>query len=96
MLDDLSNENLQRINRKISARIHAEVVALWLTDRHRTTRQPPQMKCAQDCILLNLFWDALPKLYNDLTALASLPRSCLAFELASTHHGWAATDGNQM
>ncbi|MDO9302510.1 MAG: phosphoenolpyruvate carboxylase, partial [Anaerolineales bacterium] len=74
LLDDLSNENLSpRKQEKIHARIHAEVVALWLTDRHRTTRPAATDEVRTGLYFVeSVFWDALPALYNDLDhALAS-------------------------
>lgn len=68
MLDDLSNENLSpRKQEKIRAKIHAEVVGLWLTDRHRSTRPAATDEVRTGLYFVeSVFWDTLPELYNDL------------------------------
>ena len=74
MLDDLSNKDLApNKQEKIHAKILAEVVGLWLTDRHRTTRPAATDEVRTGLYFVeSVFWDSLPELYNDLDhALAS-------------------------
>ncbi len=74
LLDELSNENLSlRKVEIIHAKIHAEVVALWLTDRHRVARPAATDEVRTGLYFVeSVFFDALPALYNDLShALAS-------------------------
>jgi len=68
MLDDLSNKNLSpRAQEKIHAKIYAEVVALWLTDRHRAARLAATDEVRTGLYFVeSVFWDALPELYEDL------------------------------
>jgi len=74
LLDDFSNENLSpRKREKLRAKIRAEIVALWLTDRHRTTRPAATDEVRTGLYFVeSVFLDSLPALYEDLDhALAS-------------------------
>jgi phosphoenolpyruvate carboxylase len=68
MLDDLSCKNLSpRMQEKIHGKIHAEVAALWLTDRHRAARLAATDEVRTGLYFVeSVFWDALPEVYNDL------------------------------
>jgi phosphoenolpyruvate carboxylase len=68
LLDDLSNVNLSpSMQAKIHAKIYAEVVGLWLTDRHRTTRPAATDEVRTGLYFVeSVFLDALPALYDDL------------------------------
>ena len=74
MLDDLSNKNLSpRAREKIRAKIHAEIVGLWLTDRHRTARLAATDEVRTGLYYVeSVFWDAIPALYNDLDQALAL------------------------
>lgn len=74
LLDHLSGFRLSpREQEKTRSGIHAEVVGLWLTDRHRTARPAVTDEVRTGLHFVEtVFWDALPMLYNDLDyALAS-------------------------
>jgi len=74
LLDDLSDESLSaRLQKKTSDAIRAEVVALWLTDRHRAARLAATDEVRTGLYFVeSVFWEALPALYEDLEdALAS-------------------------
>ena len=68
LLDQLSNEDLSaRMQKKIRDSIRAEVVALWLTDRHRTARLAVTDEVRTGLYFVSsVFWDALPVMYDDL------------------------------
>ncbi|MBC7877718.1 MAG: phosphoenolpyruvate carboxylase [Anaerolineales bacterium] len=68
MLDDLSSEKLSpRKEKKIHEGLRAEIVGLWLTDRHRTTRPAATDEVRTGLYYVeSVFWDALPELYYDL------------------------------
>jgi phosphoenolpyruvate carboxylase len=68
LLDRLSNERLSaHRQKKIRDSIHAEVVALWLTDRHRPSRLAVTDEVRTGLYFVgSVFWDALPVLYDDL------------------------------
>ncbi len=47
--------------------IHAEVISLWLTDRHRTARLAVTDEVRTGLYFVDsVFWDALPAIYDDL------------------------------
>src|SRR5829696_4863159 len=74
LLDDLSDESLSpRLQKKTRDAIRAEVVALWLTDRHRAARLAATDEVRTGLYFVeSVFWEALPALYEDLEdALAS-------------------------
>ena len=51
------------------ASLRAEVTALWLTDRNRTTRPAVTDEVRTGLYFVDaVFWDALPRIANDLTA----------------------------
>ena len=68
LLDRLSNEDLSpRLQKKTRDAIRAEVVSLWLTDRHRTARPAATDEVRTGLYFVeSVFWDALPALYEDL------------------------------
>ena len=68
LLDQLSNGNLsQRSQKKIRNSIRAKIVALWLTDRHRTAQLAATDEVRTGLYFVDtVFWDALPALYEDL------------------------------
>ncbi len=68
LLDRLSNKNIsQRLKNKIRDSIRAEVVTLWLTDRHRISRLAVTDEVRTGLYFVeSVFWDALPALYEDL------------------------------
>lgn len=68
LLDDLSNEKLSRRAQEIiQKKVYAEVVALWLTDRHRSARPAATDEVRTGLYFVeSVFFDALPTLYNDL------------------------------
>ncbi len=74
LLDQLSNEEILPHQRnKILLSIRADIAALWLTDRHRTTRPAVTDEVRTGLHFVeSVFWDALPALHDDLDrALAS-------------------------
>lgn len=74
LLDDLSNKNLSsRKKEKIKNKIRAEVEALWMTDRHRTTRPTATDEVRTGLFFVDsVFWNTLPELYKDLDAALAL------------------------
>ncbi len=68
LLDSLSDEDLSpRLQKKTRDDIRAEVVSLWLTDRHRTARLAATDEVRTGLYFVeSVFWDALPALYEDL------------------------------
>ncbi|HSJ87554.1 MAG TPA: phosphoenolpyruvate carboxylase [Anaerolineales bacterium] len=68
LLDQLADEKLsQRVQKKIRDAIRAEVVALWLTDRHRTAKLAVTDEVRTGLYFVeSVFWEALPALYEDL------------------------------
>src|SRR5512139_2609075 len=68
LLDRLSSEDLSvRLQKKVRDSIHAEVVALWLTDRHRMARLAVTDEVRTGLYFVSsVFWDALPVMYDDL------------------------------
>ena len=68
LLGDIASHHLTpRERENIRAAIHAEVASLWLTDRDRTVRPPVTDEVRTGLYFVeNVFWDALPILYEDL------------------------------
>ena len=68
LLNDISSHHFTpREREKIRAAIHAEIASLWLTDRDRTVRPPVTDEVRTGLYFVeNVFWDALPTLYEDL------------------------------
>jgi phosphoenolpyruvate carboxylase len=68
LLSDISSHRFTpREREQIRAAIHAEVASLWLTDRDRTVRPPVTDEVRMGLYFVeNVFWDALPILYEDL------------------------------
>ena len=74
LLDQLSDETLsQRLQKKIRDSIRAEVIALWLTDRHRTAKLAVTDEVRTGLYFVeSVFWDSLPALYEDLADALAL------------------------
>jgi len=67
LIDIAGHRHTPRERAKIRSAIHAEVASLWLTDRHRTVRPPVTDEVRTGLYFVeNVFWDALPLLYEDL------------------------------
>jgi phosphoenolpyruvate carboxylase len=68
LLDRLSNGRVSaRQQKKLRDAIRAEVVALWLTDRHRTARLAATDEVRTGLYYVDtVFWEALPAIYEDL------------------------------
>jgi phosphoenolpyruvate carboxylase len=68
LLDRLSSRTLSaRLQKKVRDSIRAEVLALWLTDRHRTSQLAVTDEVRTGLYFVeSVFWDALPHLYEDL------------------------------
>lgn len=68
LLEALSNNGLTpRQSDKIRGQIHAQIVALWLTDRHRTARLSVTDEVRTGLYYLeSVFWEAMPDIYRDL------------------------------
>ncbi|RPI98544.1 MAG: phosphoenolpyruvate carboxylase, partial [Chloroflexi bacterium] len=74
LLDQISGERLTpREREKTRSSIQAEIASLWLTDRDRTTQPAVTDEVRTGLYFVdNVFWDAIPLLYEDLRyALAS-------------------------
>jgi phosphoenolpyruvate carboxylase len=67
-LDQISSERLTpREQERTRAAIQAEIASLWLTDRDRTTQPAVTDEVRTGLYFVdNVFWDALPLLYDDL------------------------------
>ena len=68
LLDQLSNDHVsQRHQKKVRDSIRAEVIALWLTDRHRTAKLAVTDEVRTGLYFVEtVFWEAIPMLYEDL------------------------------
>ena len=68
-----SNDFTPREREKTRSAIHAEIASLWLTDRDRTVQPAVTDEVRTGLYFVdNVFWDAVPNLYEDLErALAS-------------------------
>jgi phosphoenolpyruvate carboxylase len=68
LLDRLSEEDISpRQQKKMRDSIHAEVLSLWLTDRHRAARLAATDEVRTGLYFVDtVFWDALPAIYEDL------------------------------
>lgn len=68
LLDQIAGERLTpREQEKARASIQAEIISLWLTDRDRTTQPAVTDEVRTGLYFVdNIFWDALPLLYEDL------------------------------
>jgi phosphoenolpyruvate carboxylase len=74
LLNQISNDDLTpREKEETRAAIRAEIAGLWLTDRDRTVQPAVTDEVRTGLYFVeNVFWDALPTLYEDLErALAS-------------------------
>ena len=74
LLDRLSNQTISaRLQKKLRDSIRAEVVALWLTDRHRTAKLAVTDEVRTGLFFVeSVFWAALPALYEDLEDALSI------------------------
>lgn len=68
LLDQVSNDRLsKRVQKKVRDSIRAEVIALWLTDRHRTAKLAVTDEVRTGLYFVEtVFWEAIPMLYEDL------------------------------
>jgi phosphoenolpyruvate carboxylase len=68
LLEEISRSGLTPSERqKIRAAIHADISSLWLTDRDRTVQPAVTDEVRTGLYFVeNVFWDALPTLYEDL------------------------------
>ncbi|MGZ9166079.1 MAG: phosphoenolpyruvate carboxylase [Anaerolineales bacterium] len=68
LLEEISNDRLTPGEReKTRSAIHAEIASLWLTDRDRTVQPDVTDEVRTGLYFVeNVFWDALPTLYEDL------------------------------
>ena len=68
LLDELSSKHLlPQVEEKTRASIRAEIISLWLTDRHRAARIAATDEVRTGLYFLeSVFWEALPALYEDL------------------------------
>jgi phosphoenolpyruvate carboxylase len=68
LLDRLSHGRVSaRQQKKLRDAIRAEVVSLWLTDRHRTARLAATDEVRTGLYFVSsVFWEALPAIYDDL------------------------------
>jgi phosphoenolpyruvate carboxylase len=68
LLEEISRSHLTpRERQKTRAAIHAEIASLWLTDRDRTVQPAVTDEVRTGLYFVeNVFWDALPTLYEDL------------------------------
>lgn len=74
LLDRLSGQTISaRLQKKLRDSIRAEVVALWLTDRHRTAKLAVTDEVRTGLYFVeSVFWAALPALYEDLEDALSI------------------------
>ena len=68
LLGEISQEHFTpREREETRAAIHAEIASLWLTDRDRTVQPAVTDEVRTGLYFVeNVFWDALPTLYEDL------------------------------
>lgn len=68
LLEQISDDDITpREKEKISDAIHAEIASLWLTDRDRTVQPEVTDEVRTGLYFVeNVFWDALPTLYDDI------------------------------
>jgi phosphoenolpyruvate carboxylase len=68
LLDQISSHHFTpRERQKTRAAIHAEISSLWLTDRDRTVQPAVTDEVRTGLYFVdNIFWDALPAIYEDL------------------------------
>jgi len=78
LLDQISSDRFTPRERETTrAAIHAEISSLWLTDRDRMVQPAVTDEVRTGLYFVdNIFWDALPGIYEDLErALADFERS---------------------
>src|SRR5215211_364763 len=74
LLREISNERYTpREREKTRSGIHADIVSLWLTDRDRTVQPAVTDEVRTGLYFVeNVFWDAVPTLYEDLEQALAL------------------------
>jgi phosphoenolpyruvate carboxylase len=74
LLEDIASErSTPRERQQARAAIHAEVAGLWLTDRDRTVQPAVTDEVRTGLYFVeNVFWDAVPALYEDLERALAL------------------------
>ena len=74
LLDEISSERFTpRQREETRAAIHAEIASLWLTDRDRTVQPAVTDEVRTGLYFVeNVFWDAVPTLYEDLERALAL------------------------
>ena len=74
LLDDISNDRFTpREREKTRSAIHADIASLWLTDRDRTVQPAVTDEVRTGLYFVeNVFWDAVPTLYEDLEEALAL------------------------
>ena len=74
LLDEISREDFTpREREQTRSAIHAEIASLWLTDRDRTVQPAVTDEVRTGLFFVeNVFWDAVPTLYEDLERALTL------------------------
>lgn len=74
LLDEISSERFTpREREQTRSAIHAEITSLWLTDRDRTVQPAVTDEVRTGLYFVeNVFWDAMPILYQDLERALAL------------------------
>src|SRR5215211_7607814 len=74
LLDEISSEHFTPLEReKTRSAIHTEIATLWLTDRDRTVQPAVTDEVRTGLYFVeNVFWDAVPTLYEDLEQALAL------------------------
>ena len=74
LLDEISSERYTpREREQTRSAIHAEIASLWLTDRDRTVQPAVTDEVRTGLYFVeNVFWDAVPTLYEDLERALAL------------------------
>jgi phosphoenolpyruvate carboxylase len=74
LLEEISSERFTpRERQKTREAIHAEIATLWLTDRDRTVQPAVTDEVRTGLYFVdNVFWDAMPTLYEDLQQALAL------------------------
>ena len=74
LLDEITSDRFTpREREETRSAIHADVASLWLTDRDRTVQPAVTDEVRTGLYFVeNVFWDAVPKLYEDLERALAL------------------------
>jgi phosphoenolpyruvate carboxylase len=74
LLEDITREDFTpRERERARSAIHAEIASLWLTDRDRTVQPAVTDEVRTGLYFVeNVFWDAVPTLYEDLERALAL------------------------